>query len=142
MYVCTYIHRSCPKGVFTAKLKEDHAHFISQHWNYFKPLDRLQYLKYVFQNLISVGVFLESNPHQPVSWGFQSNFGSMNAIHTLEEHRRKGYNRMATLCLMEKILKDGMIPVAGVNIQNTPSIKLLSELGLVEAFDTIWILYS
>ena len=46
------------------------------------------------------------------------------------------------LCLMEKILKDGMMPVAGLNIQNTPSINLVGELGLVEAFDTTWILYS
>ena len=142
MYVHNYVHRSCPKGTFTAKLKADHAHFISQHWNYFKPVDRLQYLKYVFQNFISVGIFLESNPYQPVSWAFQSNFGSMNATYTLEEHRRKSYNRMATLCLMEKILKDGMMPIAGVNIQNTPSFKLAGKIGLVEAFDTTWMLYS
>ena len=43
---------------------------------------------------------------------------------------------------MEKILKDGMMPVAGVNVQNTSSINLVHEIGLVEAFDTTWILYS
>ena len=71
-----------------------------------------------------------------------SSFGSMNATITLEEHRRKGYSRMTMLCLMEKMLKDGMIPVAGVNKENTASIRLVTGLGLVEAFDTTWILYS
>ena len=138
MYVC----RSCPKGVFTAKLTVDHAYFISKYWNFFKPNDRLQYLKYVFENCISVGVFLKSDPCQPVSWIFMSNLGSMNAAFTLEEHRRKGYSRIAGLCLMEKILKDGMIPFCGVDMQNTSVIKLITEIGLVEAFDTTWILYS
>ena len=137
-----YVHRSCPKGVFTARLKMDHANFISHYWKFFKPEDRLQYLKYVFENCISVGTFLESDPCQPISWAFMSSFGSMNATFTLEEHRRKGYSKITMLCLMEKMLKDGMIPVAGVNKENTASIRLVTGIGLVEAFDTTWILYS
>ena len=134
--------RSCPKGVFTANLKVDHAHFISQHWNFFKPQDRLQYLKYVFENCISVGTFLESDPSQPISWAFMSSFGSMNAAYTLKEHRRKGYGRITMLCLLEKVLKNGMIPLGGVDMQNTSAIKLCTGVGLVETFDTTWMLYS
>ena len=137
-----YIHRSCPKGVFTARLKIDHADFISKYWNFFKPQDRLEYLKYVFENCISVGVFLESDPCQPISWAFMSNFGSINAVYTLKEHRRKGYSRITMLCLMEKILKDGMIPLCGVDTQNISAYKLFTKVGLVEAFDTTWMLYS
>ena len=89
-----------------------------------------------------MGTFLESDPSQPLSWAFMTNFSSMNAAYTLEKHRRKGYSRITMLCLLEKVLKNGMIPLGGVDIQNTPPVKMFADVGLVEAFDTTWMLYS
>ena len=140
-YVC-YVHRSCPKGTFTAKLKVDHAYFINKFWNLFKPKDQLEFLKYVIENCISVGLFLDDDPSQPVSWAFLSNFGHINGVYTLDEHQRKGYSRVTMLCLMDQIMKAGMVPVLEIKVSNTPSIKLCTGLGFVETFDTKFTLYS
>ena len=110
----------------------DHAHLVSKFWKLFKPDDCLQYLKYVFENFISVGVFLESDPSQPVSWIFQSNFGFISGAHTLKEHRRKGYSRVAGLCLVEKILNANMIPLAAKDACNTAIFTLAKEIGFAD----------
>ena len=86
-----YSNRSCPKGICTAKLSVDHAYLVSKSWRIFEPDDCLQYLKNILKNYISVGVFLESDPSQPVSWAFLSNFGYISGSHTLKEYRRNGY---------------------------------------------------
>ena len=134
--------RTVPNGTFTSKLKLDHAYFISEFWKYFKPEDRLQYLKYVIRNCISVGLFLEADPSQPVSWAFLSNFGYINGVYTLEEHRRKGYSRVTMLTLMKQVLEADMVPLVEIDIHNTPSLKLCTGLGFVETFDTTWEVHS
>ena len=108
----------------------------------FKPQDQLLFFKYVIENCISIGLFLDDDPSQPVSWAFLTHTGFINAVYTLEEHRRKGYSRVTMLCLMEQILEADMVPALGINVSNTPSIKLCNKLGFVEAFDTTVTLYS
>ena len=137
-----YVRRSYPKGTFTAKLKVDHAYFINKFWKAFKSQDQLEFLKYVIKNCISVGLFLDDDPSQPVSWAFLSNFGHITAVYTLEKHQRKGYSRVTMLCLMEQILEADMVPILVIRINNTPSIKLCTGLGFIEAFDTTFTLYS
>ena len=81
-----FINRESPEGTFTAKLKSDHAGFISKIWCKFKPEQRLEFLKNHLENSLSVGLFLKDEPSQPVSWAFLSNFGHITAVHTLKEH--------------------------------------------------------
>ena len=134
--------RSCPEGTFTATLKVDHASFISVTYKYCELQDRIKYFQYVIENCLSVGLFLEVDSSQPVSWAVLSNYGHIIHIHTLEEHRRKGYSRVTLLCLMRKILEANMVPVLEINIHNIPSVKLNTGLGFVESFDSTWTLYS
>ena len=103
--------RSCPEGTFTAKLKVDHANLISKSYNYCKLQDRVQYFKYLIENCITVGLFLETNSSQPVSWAVLSNYGHIINIYTVEEHRKKGYSRVTMLCLMQQMLEADMTPV-------------------------------
>ena len=105
---------------------------MSKYWKLFEPDDCQQYLKYIFENFITVGVFLESDPSQPISWAFQSSFGYISGVHTLEEHRRKGYSRVAALCLVEKILNENMIPLAAKDAYNTAIINLGKEIGFID----------
>ena len=142
IYYIIYTCRSCPKGTFIARLKVDHASIVSEVWDLFKPQYRQEYIKNLIENCFSVGLFLEDDPSQPVSWAFLSNFGQINAVHTIEKHRRKGYSRVTILCLMKYMLEADMIPLFGVYPHNTPSIKLCTGLGFVEAFDNNTMLKS
>ena len=136
------LFRSCPNGTFTTKLTVDNAYFINKFWKIFKPQYQLQFLKYVFANCLTIGLFRDDDPSQPVSWAFLSNFGYINGVYTLEEHRRKGYSRVTLLCLMEQILESDMVPVLSIDVNNIPSIKLCNELGFVETFNITFTLYS
>ena len=89
-----------------------------------------------------MGLFLEADQSQPISWAFLSNFGHINAVYIVEEHRRKGYSRVTMLHLMKQMLEANMIPVVGIDVENTPSMELCTGLGFVEAFDTTCISYS
>ena len=111
-------------------------------WKLFEPQDCLQYLRYLIENCISAGLFLEADPSQPVSWALLSNHGHIMCLYTLEEHRRKDYARVTMLYLMRQMLEINIMPVAEVDIMNAPSAKLHSKLGFVESFDVTWILYS
>ena len=134
--------RLCPKGTFTAKLKVDHANFIYEFWKFFEPQVRLRYFQYLIDNSFSVGLFLEDNPSQPVSWAVLSNYGHIICVYTVEEHRRKGYSRATMLCLMQQILEADMTPILEIELHNIPSIKLNTGLGFVESLVATWILYS
>ena len=129
-----YVYRPCPRGTFTARLKSEHASFISEIWDLFKPQHCLEYVQNIIEKSFSVGLFLEDDPSQPVSWAFVSNFGHINGVYTMEKHRRKGYSRVTVLCLMKQMLEADMIPVYGAYPHNTPSIKLCIGLGFVEVF--------
>ena len=95
-------------------------------------------MRHVFENGVSVGVFLDSDPSQPVSWAFLSNYGYMSGSHTLEGYRRKGYNRMALLRLMEKMLEANMIPLASMDTHNTSIVNLIRGInGFVETSSSL-----
>ena len=128
--------RSCPEETYIAKLSMDHAYLVSKHWKLFEPDNCLQYLKYVFEKSISVGLFLKSDPSQPVSWTFLSSFGNISGVHTLKEHRMEGYSRVVTLCLMEKVLEANLMPFGAINVHNP--IDLSKGVGLVEAPDSVY----
>ena len=84
-----------------------------------------------------MGLFLESDPSQPVSWAFLSSFGYISGVHTLKDYRRNGYNRVVSLCLTEKILQANLMPLAAVDVHNTPIINLRDELGFVRTSTTL-----
>ena len=136
---CTCSYRTCPKGTFIAKLKVDHASFISEIYSFFPAHHRLGFIKNLIENGLSVGLFLETDPSQPISWAFLSNFGQINAVCTVEEHQKKGYGRVTMLYLMKQILLANMIPIAMIEAHNTLSIQFFTSLGFVEGFHAIHI---
>ena len=116
----------------------NHAYLVSKFWKHFEPEDSLEHVKHVFENGISSGVFLESDPSQPVSWAFLTNFGCISGFHTLEEYRRKGYNKMAILSLMEKMVEANMMPLGSMDMHNTAMVNLVRGMhGVVETSSTL-----
>ena len=87
-----------------------------------------------------MGLFLEDDSSQPVSWAVLSNYGHIIHVYTVEQHRRKGYSRVTMLCLMRQILEANMTPMLEIEVNNIPSVKLNTALGFVESFDSAWTL--
>ena len=99
-------------------------------------------MKYLIENCISAGLFLNADSSLPVSWAVLSNYGHIIHLYTVEQHRRKGYSRVTILYLMQQMLEVGVTPVLEIEAHNTPSIKLNTGIGFVESSDTTWIMYS
>ena len=133
-----YICRSCPEGAFVAKLKPEHAGFISGFWIHGDPEICTKLFKYIIKTCITVGVFLKSDPTHPVSWSLLSNFGHLMHVYTLVEHRRKGYCRITVVSLMQQMLKAGLTPALEIVVGNVAAEKLYIGLGYVESFDVKW----
>jgi ribosomal protein S18 acetylase RimI-like enzyme len=64
-----------------------------------------------------------------VSWAITQDDGAIGFLHTLEDHRRKGYARSITLSMIEKLRSAGELPFAYAVPSNSRSIDLLLELG-------------
>ena len=82
-----------------------------------------------------MGLFLEDDSSQPVSWAVLSNYGHIIHVYTVEQHQRKGYSRVTMLCLMRQMLEANMTPMLEIEVNNIPSVKLNTALGFVEPFD-------
>ena len=59
-------------------------------------------------------------------------------VYTLEEHRGKGYARIAVLSLMKQILESGLTPATEISVENVASMKLFTGLGFVESYNSKW----
>jgi len=94
-------------------------------------------VKYAIKTCGSVGIFLESDPTDPVSWSILSNYGHIVHGYTLEKHRRKGYCRIILLGLMQQVLVAGLTPAMEI-LEGNASVKLVTEVGFVESFNSTW----
>ncbi len=74
----------------------------------------------------SAAVFIDENP---VSWALQHPDGTIGMMHTLEEHRHKGYARDTTFGIVEALLAQGEIPVVQIVDTNTASKQLAKSCG-------------
>ena len=115
---------------------------MSEVWDLLKPQHSVEYFKYLIEKSFSVALYLKSDPSKPVSWAFVSSFGHINAVYTVEEHRRKGYSRVTVLRLTKQILEANMIPLYGAYLSNIPSVNLCNGVGFVEACDMAFEKYS
>lgn len=86
-------------------------------------------LKYI---LDSEMIYIVPNDNKIASMAFISDIYSKGAnivVSTNEEHRRKGYGKMAVASLTNSILEKELLPIYFVNVNNEPSINLAKSLG-------------
>lgn len=76
----------------------------------------------------SAGVFLKATG-ELVSWVTILAGIGMSRLHTLEQHRRKGYAKLAILSIAKKMALGGQLPFTTVAIDNAASIGFFESLG-------------
>ena len=70
--------------------------------------------------LPSAGVFLKTD-NQLVSWMMYHLPNGMSRLHTLEEHRRRGYAALVTQYLSKRVAQCGLVPFVNIHIDNVAS---------------------
>ena len=86
----------------------DHVEHIANHWtDKIKDMPTItKSLRYIFTVYnFSVGIFLRSNPHHPVSWVVYWDYGHSAFVFTLPEHCHKGLSRNILVHQYVKMLK-------------------------------------
>ena len=78
--------------------------------------------------LPSAGVYLKST-NQLVAWMNLHPPNGMSRLHTLEEHRRKGYAGLLTRYLAKRMAQAGCLPYVHIAVGNTASEQVFLQLG-------------
>ena len=88
----------------------------------------MQHIEDELARLPSAGVYLKSTD-QLVAWMNLHPPNGMSRLHTLEEHRRKGYASLLTQYLSKRMAQAGHLPYAHVSVGNTASEQVFIQLG-------------
>ena len=78
--------------------------------------------------LPSAGVFLKETD-ELVSWMTYHPPMSMGKLHTLDNHRKRGYASIVTRYLSKRLAQSGLIPFVIIMPDNKPSQKLFESVG-------------
>jgi len=108
-------------------LEKQHASAVYNYWPY-KVFATVEDVMDQIHNFPSAGVFLKEND-QLVSWMvYQAPWG-MGKLHTLEEHRKKGYASLVTKYMSKRMAQSGYIPSVNIDVGNAASCAFFESVG-------------
>ncbi|XP_046653116.1 uncharacterized protein LOC124343710 isoform X5 [Daphnia pulicaria] len=114
-------------GVYVKSLERCHAQTVYDHWPY-RGNATLDNVSDEIEQLPSAGVFLKEND-QLVSWITCYPPNGMSRLHTLEEHRHRGYAGLATKYLSKRVAQSGLVPFVNIVVENEASHKFFESVG-------------
>ncbi|XP_057372908.1 uncharacterized protein LOC130693732 [Daphnia carinata] len=114
-------------GVYVKSLEPCHAQLVYDHWGY-NAHTRVEYIRQEIELLPSAGVFLKEND-ELVSWMTCHPPNGMSRLHTLEEHRRRGYASLVTQYLSKRVAQSAVVPCVNIVLGNTASFKFFDSMG-------------
>lgn len=115
----------------TRSLRLEDAELIDKYY----PYSGEHTLKMIREDIAlrpSAAVFINN---APVAWALQHPDGTIGMMHTLEEHRNKGYARDTTFGMIQALLERGETPVVQIAESNQASQALAKSCGF-EPFGT------
>ena len=113
-------------GVYVKSLERCHAQIVYDYWPY-RENTSIEHVADEIELLPSAGVFLKEND-EPVSWMMCYTPNGMSRLHTLEEHRRRGYAALVTQYLSKRVAQCGFVPFVNIVIENTASYKFFESM--------------
>lgn len=118
----------------TKPLRMEDAQLVNRYY----PYSGDHTLKMIQEDLAqrpSAAVFIDG---KPVSWALQHPDGTIGMMHTLEEHRHKGYARDTTFGMIKALLDQGEIPTVQIVETNTASQQLAKSCGFTPFGTADW----
>ncbi|KAI9560840.1 hypothetical protein GHT06_011793 [Daphnia sinensis] len=127
IHVALNLQISEMNGVYVKSLETCHAKIVYDHWPY-SACTKVEHICKEIELLPSAGVFLKEND-QLVSWMMCHPPNGMSRLHTLEDHRRRGYASLVTRYLTKRVAQSGVVPFVNIVIGNTASCKFFDSMG-------------
>lgn len=129
-----------PTGKFSLRSLEDKdVEEVAKQWKW-RVNHSEEIIRLCIKTLTSCALFVGEDLASSV---VQSPLGLFNVLYTSEKHRRQGYGKIVMECISkEAAVKQGIQPMAEVEVWNDASKSLLEKIGYVEVFKTKWFYYD
>jgi GNAT superfamily N-acetyltransferase len=120
-------YRSSIDDVYVKSLELRDAQIVFDYWPY-KSSTSVENIADELIQLPSAGVYLKATD-QLVAWMNFHPPNGMSRLHTLEQHRRKGYATLLTRYLSKRVAQSGHSPYVLILVGNTASERFFQHLG-------------
>ncbi|XP_062587233.1 glycine N-acyltransferase-like [Saccostrea cucullata] len=122
-----------PDGFKLSELQEAHVENVRNSWPYRDEFEQYadlrQWIRYQIRNLPTVCI--ETEDGRPVAWEFQLEYGGVGMLHVEPEYRRLKLGSVVTRTLAQKLVKDGQLVFACVDVKNETSVTFHENNGYV-----------
>ncbi|CAH0392272.1 unnamed protein product [Bemisia tabaci] len=118
------LNYSCPPEVRVAPLGLEHVELIRKNWSNLPA--SAEYIETLIKHNINLGVYSRATG-ELCAWVLCNEFCALTMMHTMENHRRKGYAQLLCNAMSERLLRAGIIARAVVMEENRPSLKLFES---------------
>ena len=113
-------------NVYVKSLERCHAQLVYENWPY-RESTTVEQVADEIDHLPSAGVFLKEND-ELVSWMMCHPPNGMSRLHTMEQHRRRGYAALVTQYLSKRVAQSGSIPFVNIVTDNDNSYKFFKSM--------------
>lgn len=115
------------ENVYVKSLERCHAQLVYDNWPY-KRSTMVENVADEIELLPSAGVFLKEN-NELVSWMMCHPPNGMSRLHTMEQHRRRGYAALVTQYLSKRVAQSGFVPFVNIVTDNDASYNFFENMG-------------
>jgi ribosomal protein S18 acetylase RimI-like enzyme len=126
------------KGTVVASLRREDVKLVTANWKFSREETDKELIDLI-DKIASTGIYIDS---ELISWMLLNQIGTMSALHTMEQHRGKGYAEIVARNVTKAAKEIGLIPSVEMEPYNTSSFRLFSKIGYEFAFESEWITYS
>uniref|UniRef100_A0A665W3D6 Glycine N-acyltransferase-like protein n=1 Tax=Echeneis naucrates TaxID=173247 RepID=A0A665W3D6_ECHNA len=127
---CSFLLFSISSGISLGSLDESHVDLVAQTWKFGKGGAAKNMIRNMVVNFPSCCV-LDADG-KPVSWILTYSRCEMGMLHTLPEHRLKGYAKVVTVTLARRLHAEGYPVYCFIEEGHEINIRVLKELGFTE----------
>ncbi|CAL9692393.1 unnamed protein product [Knipowitschia caucasica] len=122
-----------------ASLDMSHIDLVNNTWKFGRNDRGYRNIKNLITNFPSFCI--KDDQGQPVSWILVYDYLSIGILHTLPEHRRKGYAKVLVSVLAKRLHAEGYPLYCFVEEDNTVSYELFKGLGFTEdsSYRAVWL---
>ena len=125
--------------VTVAPLRLEHVELVTRHWPYSSATTPR-----VLQFLIGSGGFVHRAVYvdgEPVCWALGQSYGGIGMLHTMAEHRGRGYARLCVDAIYRQLAASGDCAFCFVGSQNFASQKVFKSLGFQPSHQADWVVW-
>lgn len=129
---------SAPR-ITVAPLRLEHVELVTRHWPYSSATTPR-----VLQFLIGSGGFVHRAVYvdgEPVCWALGQSYGGIGMLHTMTEHRGRGYARLCVDAIYQQLAASGDCAFCFVGSQNFASQKVFKSLGFQPSHQADWVVW-